>query len=209
MSASSPLFGDLLLKLGIVTPSQVQEALALQALTGQRVGEALISLGYVTREQIQDALGEALGLTSEKVGPRSRRWASCWWGSSTSPWRSSTRRSAFQRKDGRKLGEILVEKGYCTYKQIYEALEPAGAHLRPPGASAAPATEGKHRVMVVDDSPLACAFVQEGLEALGYEVLLLRGSVQGAGAGGPGAAGHRADATWTCRASTAWSCAGG
>ena len=62
MSASSPLFGDLLLKLGIVSPSQVQEALALQALTGQRVGEALISLGYVTREQIQDALGEALGL---------------------------------------------------------------------------------------------------------------------------------------------------
>ena len=25
--------------------------------------------------------------------------------------------------------------------------------------------------MVVDDSPLACAFVQEGLEALGYEVV--------------------------------------
>ena len=79
MRADSPLFGDLLLKLGIVTPGQVQEALALQTLTGQRVGEALISLGYVTREQLQDALGEALGLNQPRGLPRTRRWASCSW----------------------------------------------------------------------------------------------------------------------------------
>ena len=27
-----------------------------------------------------------------------------------------------QKRDGRKLGEVLVEMGACTYKQIYEAL---------------------------------------------------------------------------------------
>ncbi|KFE68636.1 response regulator [Hyalangium minutum] len=169
MSASSPLFGDLLLKLGIVTPSQVQEALALQALTGQRVGEALISLGYVTREQIQDALGEALGLTSEKVASHPPL-GELLVGMKYITLAQLEEALAFQRKDGRKLGEILVEMGYCTYKQIYEALSLQGrisGRQEPPR----PATEGKHRVMVVDDSPLACAFVQEGLETLGYEVL--------------------------------------
>ncbi|HEX4622655.1 MAG TPA: hypothetical protein VH208_13920, partial [Myxococcaceae bacterium] len=61
--SEQPLFGDMLVKLGVVTPGQVQEALALQSLTGQRVGEALISLGYVTRDQLQNGLSEALGLS--------------------------------------------------------------------------------------------------------------------------------------------------
>ncbi|WP_224371535.1 response regulator [Hyalangium versicolor] len=169
MSASSPLFGDLLLKLGIVTPGQVQEALALQALTGQRVGEALISLGYVTREQIQDALGEALGINSDRTASHPPL-GELLVGMKYVSLGQLEEALAFQRKDGRKLGEILVEMGYCTYKQIYEALSLQGrisGRQEPPR----PATEGKHRVMVVDDSPLACAFVQEGLESLGYEVL--------------------------------------
>jgi len=37
-------FGELLVELGFVTEYQVQEALALQSLTGNRVGEALMSL---------------------------------------------------------------------------------------------------------------------------------------------------------------------
>lgn len=170
MSASSPLFGDLLLKLGIVTPSQVQEALALQALTGQRVGEALISLGYVTREQIQDALGEALGLNTERTAAHPPL-GELLVGMKYIALGQLEEALAFQRKDGRKLGEILVELGHCTYKQIYEALSLQGrisGRQEPPR----PATEGKHRVMVVDDSPLACAFVKEGLEGLGYEVII-------------------------------------
>ncbi|WNZ62187.1 adenylate/guanylate cyclase domain-containing protein [Myxococcus sp. MxC21-1] len=77
---------------------------------------------------------------------------------------------ARQRRDGRKLGEILVELGHCTYKQIYEAL---GLQNRIAGRQdlPRPSSDGRRRVVVVDDSPLACAFVQEGLVALGYEVL--------------------------------------
>src|SRR3954447_13698303 len=67
MSDSAPLFGDVLLKLGLVTQGQLQEALALQPLTGQRVGEALISLGYVSREQLQNALAQALGISNQRV----------------------------------------------------------------------------------------------------------------------------------------------
>ncbi|MHA7634923.1 adenylate/guanylate cyclase domain-containing protein [Corallococcus sp. M7] len=169
MSASNPLFGDLLLKLGVVTPGQVQEALALQALTGQRVGEALISLGYVSREQIQDALGEALGLNHEK-GPAQPPLGELLVGLKYVTLAQLDEALARQRRDGRRLGEILVELGHCTYKQIYEAL---GVQNRIVGRQdlPRPATEGRRRVVVVDDSPLACAFVQEGLVALGYEVL--------------------------------------
>uniref|UniRef100_UPI0013D38E75 response regulator n=1 Tax=Myxococcus vastator TaxID=2709664 RepID=UPI0013D38E75 len=169
MSAPSPLFGDLLLKLGIVSPSQVQEALALQALTGQRVGEALISLGYVTREQIQDALGEALGLHQDK-SPLQPALGELLVGLKYVTLAQLDEALARQRRDGRKLGEILVELGHCTYKQIYEAL---GLQNRIAGRQdlPRPSSDGRRRVVVVDDSPLACAFVQEGLVALGYEVL--------------------------------------
>ncbi|HZI15657.1 MAG TPA: adenylate/guanylate cyclase domain-containing protein [Myxococcus sp.] len=177
MSASSPLFGDLLLKLGVVTPSQVQEALALQALTGQRVGEALISLGYVTREQIQDALGEALGLHHEK-SPAQPPLGELLVGLKYVTLAQLEEALARQRRDGRKLGEILVELGHCTYKQIYEGL---GLQNRIAGRQemARPASDGRRRVVVVDDSPLACAFVQEGLVSLGYEVLCFQDPFEG------------------------------
>lgn len=169
MSADNPLFGELLLKLGVVTPGQVQEALALQALTGQRVGEALISLGYVTREQIQDALGEALGLS--QPGPNTQPpLGELLVGLKYLTLQQLEDALTYQRRDGRKLGEVLVELGYCTYKQIYEALSLQG-RITGQAEVLRPSPEGRRRVMVVDDSPLACSFVQEGLVALGYEVL--------------------------------------
>jgi len=121
----SPLFGELLLKLGLVTFNQIQEALALQSLNGQRLGEALISLGYVTRAQIQDALGEALGLHQPSPGlntpvqpPLGELLVNLKYLTLT----QLDEALALQRRTGRKLGEILVEHGYCTYKQLYEGL---------------------------------------------------------------------------------------
>ena len=52
-------FGELLIELGLVTQSQVHEALALKPLTGNRLGEALLSLGHLTRTQLQRALSLA------------------------------------------------------------------------------------------------------------------------------------------------------
>lgn len=169
MSAANPLFGELLLKLGVVTPGQVQEALALQALTGQRVGEALISLGYVTREQIQDALGEALGLTQAGHSAQPPL-GELLVGLKHLTLQQLEEALAVQRRDGRKLGEILVERGYCSYKQIYEALSLQG-RISGQQDALRPSAEGRRRVLVVDDSPLACAFVQEGLVTGGYEVM--------------------------------------
>lgn len=173
--ADSPLFGELLLKLGIVTPNQIEEALALQALNGQRLGEALISLGYVTREQIQDALGEALGLHNpppQGLTPIQPPLGELLVGLKYLTVAQLDEALALQRRTGRKLGEILVENGYCTYKQLYEGLGLQGRVGRQePPARLEPHEGGHHRVMVVDDSPLACAFVQDGLVSLGYEVV--------------------------------------
>ncbi|MBE2250808.1 MAG: adenylate/guanylate cyclase domain-containing response regulator, partial [Myxococcus sp.] len=60
MTEPTRRFGDLLIELGLVTEGQVQEALAVQPLTGARVGEALLSLGYLTRPQLQRALSTAI-----------------------------------------------------------------------------------------------------------------------------------------------------
>ena len=169
MSDHSPLFGDLLLKLGLVTELQIQEALALQPLTGQRVGEALVSLGYVTREQLQSALLESLGLTSTSVLERPRL-GELLVGLKHLSQEQLDEVLARQRRDGRKLGEIIVELGFCTYKQIYEALglQQRGERVRP--TEPPPAQPGTRRVMVVDDSPLACSVVEDSLSKEGFEV---------------------------------------
>ncbi len=169
-------FGDFLIQLGLVTEGQVQEALALQPLTGSRVGESLLSLGYLTRGQLQRALslavqkGDAVVLDRPPlgeilVGLRYVEEAHVASG------------LAAQQKTGRRLGEVLVEQGAINHKQLYEALglqqrmspvlapEPSRtttAELRVPANG--------QRLVVIDDSELACALVQEGLTAQGYEV---------------------------------------
>lgn len=172
--ADSPLFGELLLKLGLVSANQINEALALQSRNGQRLGEALVSLGYVTRQQIQDALGEALGLnhSAQNAEPVQPKLGDVLVGLKYITVAQMDEALVRQRGSGRKFGEILVELGYCTYKQLYEGLALQG---RISGRQETPAPtslsqEGHYRIMVVDDSPLACAFVQDGLVSLGHEV---------------------------------------
>ena len=136
MGDETPLFGELLLELRLITKLQLQEALSLRAESGQRVGEALISLGYVTREQLQTALLESLGLTESPPSDRPPL------GELLVGLKYITREQLDealerQRQDGRKLGELLVERGHCTYKQIYEALGLQQQGDREPQAAAA------------------------------------------------------------------------
>ncbi len=63
MPARSHLkLGDLLLKEGLLTESQLREGMNLQKRTAKRLGEALVDLGYVTEKQLAQALGRQLGL---------------------------------------------------------------------------------------------------------------------------------------------------
>lgn len=167
-------FGDFLIEQGLVTEGQVQEALALQPLTGSRVGESLLSLGYLTRGQLQRALsfavrkGDAVVLDRPPlgeilVGLRYVTEAQVEQG------------LASQQKTGKRIGEVLVEQGAIDHKQLYESLglqarmspstEPAGA-----AANENAVPSNGQRLLVIDDSELACALVQEALTARGYEV---------------------------------------
>ncbi len=176
MSESGRRFGDLLVELGFVTDRQVKEALALQPLTGSRVGEALLSLGYLTRAQLQRALSTAITRGDRVVldrPPLGEILVGLQYLREDAIGEALGR----QRTDGRRLGEILVELGACTHQQVYEALGLQQRMAQQPedvvtkgGRPEPPATPTGRRVMVVDDSGLSCALVQEGLIAQGYEV---------------------------------------
>ncbi len=174
--ASDPArrFGELLIGLGLVTEGQVLEALALQPLTGARVGEALLSLGYLTRAQLQRALstaitrGEAVVLERPPLGEILVGLQYLDQGALDFVLER-------QRRDGRRLGELLIESNVCSHQQVYEALGLQQRMSAGPDAPRRTSTErataptGK-RVMIVDDSELACSLVQDGLTTHGYEV---------------------------------------
>src|SRR5262245_51842338 len=56
--------GELLLKENMVTPQQLQEALAHQKLNGGKLGKAFVSLGYVRDEEITSLLSRQYGVPS-------------------------------------------------------------------------------------------------------------------------------------------------
>jgi len=174
MTDSSPRrFGDLLVELGLVTEGQVAEALALQPLTGTRVGEALLSLGYLTRAQLQRALSVAVTRGESVVLDRPPLGEILVGLRAATPEQVQQGLDA-QRTTGRRLGEVLVTQGVVDHKQLYEALglqQRMATQLEPDRPRApAPVMPGR-RVVVVDDSELACSLVQEGLVERGFEVI--------------------------------------
>ncbi len=174
MSDVSQRFGDILVTMGFVTRSQVQEALALQHLTGHRVGEALLSLGYITRIQLQRALSQALA-AGNRVSLDRPPLGEILVGLKYIEEPVLKSALAAQREDGRKLGDLLVEQGLVSNQQIYEALGlQRRMEAQPTDVEQAQLLqrEGSNgvKVMVVDDSMLACNLVEQGLTMLGYEV---------------------------------------
>jgi adenylate cyclase len=173
MTGAAQRFGDVLVEMGFVTRTQVMEALALQHLTGHRLGEALLSLGYITRAQLQRALSEALRSGTQVALDRPPLGEILIGLKYIEP-KALDETLQQQRADGRRLGELLVDSGAVTHQQVYEALglqqrmaaqppDEADRELRSAGSNGV-------KVMVVDDSALACNLVEQGLSALGYEV---------------------------------------
>ncbi len=168
-------FGDFLISLGLVTEGQVQQALALQPLTGSRVGESLLSLGYLTRAQLQRALslavqrGDAVVLDRPPLGEILQ-------GLKAINREQLDAALAEQQRSGRRLGELLVEAGAIDHRQLYEALGLQQRMAPTEGDDVATLTPPPtapvrgQKVAIIDDSELACALVEEGLSSQGYEV---------------------------------------
>jgi hypothetical protein len=56
--------GEVLLKRGLITPAQLEEALAYARRTRQRLGGALVQRGHLTEPELVHALSESLGLAA-------------------------------------------------------------------------------------------------------------------------------------------------
>jgi pyruvate/2-oxoglutarate dehydrogenase complex dihydrolipoamide acyltransferase (E2) component len=61
-----PLLGRLLVEQGLLSDDQLEEALALQAESGRRIGEVLVGCGFVTRFALARALAQQYGVELEE-----------------------------------------------------------------------------------------------------------------------------------------------
>jgi hypothetical protein len=66
--------GELLLERKVITPTQLDQALAYQRQTGHRLGAALVALGLMTEGQLCEALAHALGLQAVAMPPAEVDW---------------------------------------------------------------------------------------------------------------------------------------
>lgn len=64
-----PRLGEILIQANLITPDQLQEAIALQERTGLRIGTALIQLGYVSEDDVAWALADQLRIPYVHVSP--------------------------------------------------------------------------------------------------------------------------------------------
>jgi chromosome segregation ATPase len=62
----SRLLGELLIEKGLITPEELEEALAEQKENGKRLGEILVKKGYVSGPALTTVLAEQLGVAMEK-----------------------------------------------------------------------------------------------------------------------------------------------
>jgi type IV pilus assembly protein PilB len=60
--------GELLIKEGLITSSQLEKAISAQRQEGGRLGEILVKLGFVKEEQVISLLGEQLGIPYFTLG---------------------------------------------------------------------------------------------------------------------------------------------
>ena len=65
-SVPAKLLGELFVERGLITPEELDEALADQKVNGKRLGEVLVMKGYVSGPALTTMLGEQLGLNMEK-----------------------------------------------------------------------------------------------------------------------------------------------
>ena len=62
MAKPKERLGDKLIRLGLITPEQLDIALKEQKRTGELLGEVLLRLGFITEEQLMNALSEQKGI---------------------------------------------------------------------------------------------------------------------------------------------------
>jgi hypothetical protein len=104
--------GELLVETGVLTPTELETALAEQRRTGRLVGEILVESGYISAFTLGRALASQHGVELQTAG-------------SVEPGAAATTRSPAntQPTAWRPLGKLLIEKEFLTRAQLEQALD--------------------------------------------------------------------------------------
>jgi hypothetical protein len=139
---SSMRIGQFLVQLGIVTSQQVTDALEVQRTEKLRLGETLTKLGYIIPAELKDALslrdkmldyagGEAESQEPSGLAAKPKleidEWQESLLGSILVSNEALTveqleKGLSIQKATGMRLGEALVQHGYCEWRQVREAI---------------------------------------------------------------------------------------
>jgi hypothetical protein len=129
--------GEHLLERGFILRSELEAALAEQQRTGRKLGELLVAAGALTGSQLTRVLVEQAGLRFEDSQPQPATGVPASEPPDAEPWRPLGRvlvdrgtlaeadleeALQVQRKSGRRLGEILVQRGYVTAQALVSAV---------------------------------------------------------------------------------------
>jgi hypothetical protein len=160
--------GEHLLERGFIVRSELEAGLAEQQQTGRKLGEILVASGALTASQLTRVLVEQAGLRVEDVQPDTMAVATPPETNAGEPWRPLGRvlvdRGAIaepeleealhvQRETGRRLGEILVQRGYVTAQALVSAvIEQHGLEEEAPAAAVvATPPSGREETYQVED----------------------------------------------------------
>lgn len=104
--------GELLVETGVLTPIELETALAEQRRTGRLVGEILVESGYISVFTLGRALASQHGVDLQTAG-------------NVEPSAATTTRSPLdtQPTAWRPLGKLLIEKEFLTRAQLEQALD--------------------------------------------------------------------------------------
>lgn len=102
--------GEMLVENGILTESQLLEALAAQKSGRKLLGEVIISLGYTTKEKLDEALARQYG---SKLGE-------ILIAKGLITFEQLQGAMDEQKKSLKSLGEILIDKGYVSEADLIE-----------------------------------------------------------------------------------------
>lgn len=105
--------GQILIRRGLLSPEQLEEALETHAQTGQKLGEILLQAGTISEEDLRSALREQL--QNQRLGQILLRIGAV---------DAAALQAALdeQTRTGQLLGEILTAQGACSQESIDWAL---------------------------------------------------------------------------------------
>ncbi len=137
---SSMRLGQFLVQLGLVSAEQVAEAMEVQTREKIRLGEALAQLGHVMPQALKDALSlrvkmqtygdsqDGDGTFAQSTPLEMNQWQNSLLGTILVGNHTLTQEQldkglAIQKATGMRLGEALVQHGFCDWRQVRNAIQ--------------------------------------------------------------------------------------